>query len=290
MGGAVRSLSDAGIVCIIAAGNEQQNISNPINQPPIGDFRGKRIYPACFRFPNNITVGSINSDDTKSSFSNYSSEWVDIAAPGHSIYSTNYYNSYGTKEGTSMSAGFVSGVAAILCAAFPDETAAQIKGRIIKGARNVPLDQNLWRNGLLDAAAAYGIESTPAQDEPMTSVRISGVRSILVGQSSFISNIKSPLNANGSFSYLWEVSNKSLIGMSESNNPLIEITALSEGRSTITLTVVQTLRDGTKITKSDTVEISVVKGFSSGSSSGGCNLGLLLVSMLLALPILRMKK
>gem|GEM_PF-702976 len=149
-GTAVKSLSDAGIICAIAASNENQDLSNPS-----GSYTGQRPYPACFKFENTITVGSITSNNTRSSFSNYSGEWVDIAAPGSNIHSTMPNNTYGTNSGTSMAAPHVAGVAALLFAAYPNESATQIKARILSRARSI--DIGLWVNGTLNAAGAYGI-------------------------------------------------------------------------------------------------------------------------------------
>jgi thermitase len=42
-----------------------------------------------------------------------SGNWVDMAAPGHQIYSTLPHNSYGIKSGASCSTAFVSGIAAL---------------------------------------------------------------------------------------------------------------------------------------------------------------------------------
>ena len=130
LGRAVKSLSDAGMICVFAAGNESQNISNVDAK-----YKGELPYPASFRFTNTITVGGTDTNDNKSSYSNYSSDWVHIAAPGANIYSTQPNNKYGYLSGSSMAVPHVSGVAALLFAAFPNETAAQIRYRILNGAR-----------------------------------------------------------------------------------------------------------------------------------------------------------
>ena len=61
---------------ICSAGNEGQNIDN------------YPIYPACYDSANIITVGSLDSDNNKSNFSNYGINNVDIYAPGGNILST----------------------------------------------------------------------------------------------------------------------------------------------------------------------------------------------------------
>ena len=280
---AIGSLNDAGILCIMAVGNESQNIGDPN-----GKYVGKLVYPACFRFSNTITVGSIGREDVISSYTNFGSEWVDIAAPGDDIISTLHNNKYIVMGGTSMSAAHVTGAAAILCAAFPNETASQIKGRILKGARNSGNSKAYFANGFLDVAGAYGIEPEAVKDEPMTSIKITGERNITLGDSILLSHTKNPTNASGYFEYSWKSSNESTVNLVDSNNASVEATGISNGEATMTISVTQTLQDGTKITKSDSIVVTVSSS-SSSSSSGGCNLGLFLICLLPKLLFFKIK-
>ncbi len=85
-----------GVMLIAAAGN---------------DTSGNLRYPA--HYPSVIAVGSTNSLDQRSGFSNHGTG-LDLVAPGEAIISTIPGGGYGPKDGTSMSAPFVSGLAAIL--------------------------------------------------------------------------------------------------------------------------------------------------------------------------------
>ncbi len=74
-------------------------------------------YPACYKLPNLISVGSYNIEEeneivVNSYFSNYSSKFVDVLAPGVDILSTVPQNDYDCKTGTSMAAPVVAGIAA----------------------------------------------------------------------------------------------------------------------------------------------------------------------------------
>ncbi len=83
-----------GAVVVAAAGNTGSNFV---------------LYPA--RYPNVIAVAKTNSTDNWDG-SNHGPE-IDLAAPGTLIYST-IIGGYGYNSGSSMSTGYVSGLAAIL--------------------------------------------------------------------------------------------------------------------------------------------------------------------------------
>ena len=95
---AVKSLSDVGILVVVAAGN---NIDNACNYSPASSQEA-------------LTVGATNENDQLSSFSNYGS-CVNIYGPGENINSADFLNNIGftRKSGTSMSSPIVAGVASL---------------------------------------------------------------------------------------------------------------------------------------------------------------------------------
>ncbi len=130
-----KSLRDAidaadrkGVLVISAAGNGSKNIdSSP-------------VYPASIRTANNISVAASTNLDTLSSFSNYSKNSVDLAAPGGTkggvaILSTVWLDNgsvlYRQTAGTSMAAPHVAGAAALIWNKHPNLTAYQVKARIL---------------------------------------------------------------------------------------------------------------------------------------------------------------
>ncbi len=92
------------------------------------------IYPAAF--DGVLAVANLNADDTKGSASNYGT-YVDISAPGQSIYNTVYNNSYAYYSGTSMAAPLVASAAALLKAKYPNYTGLQIGELLRATADNI---------------------------------------------------------------------------------------------------------------------------------------------------------
>ncbi len=81
-------------------------------------------YPAYYT--NVIAVAATDQNDRLTYFSQYGS-WVDIAAPGGSIYSTYRGNSYATLSGTSMACPHVSGVVALVWSHAPNLSNQQVR-------------------------------------------------------------------------------------------------------------------------------------------------------------------
>jgi len=77
-----------------------------------GNYGGSTpVYPAYY--VNCLAVTATDSDDLLVQLAKHG-DWVDVAAPGASIYSTLPDNDYGYKSGTSMATAYVAGVAGLV--------------------------------------------------------------------------------------------------------------------------------------------------------------------------------
>jgi len=144
---AIKYAEDKGVLFVVSAGNEGDDVSNKENYPmKYMTEGGERKY-----FSNMIVVGASSwmkqwsqkmdpenynvKFDLAAPFSNYSKTVVDIFAPGVKINSTIPNGKYKRIDGTSMAAPEVSGIAAVLKSYFPGITANQLKEAIVSSAR-----------------------------------------------------------------------------------------------------------------------------------------------------------
>lgn len=90
-------------------------------------------YPAAYH--NVLAVAALNPDGTRMDGSNFG-EWVDLAAPGLSIYSSFPTDAYAWWSGTSMATPFAAGTAALVIADTPGIRSADVMERLIDSAEN----------------------------------------------------------------------------------------------------------------------------------------------------------
>ncbi len=100
-----------------------------------GNYSGVMDYPGNFH-DDILTVGSIDSNGSRSSFSGYGTK-LDVVAPGNNILSTLPNNSTGSKNGTSMATPHVAGIAALVISNNPTLTRLQVVTAIEKSAKKV---------------------------------------------------------------------------------------------------------------------------------------------------------
>ncbi|MFJ6798221.1 S8 family peptidase [Streptomyces sp. NPDC091268] len=106
---AVDALADAGVLPVIAAGNESQDACN-VSPASAGKV---------------VTVAASNRYDEETDFSNFG-PCVELYAPGEDILSAKLGGGSLSESGTSMSAPHVTGVAALYRAVHPAESPADV--------------------------------------------------------------------------------------------------------------------------------------------------------------------
>ena len=163
-----------GTVVVAAAGNNG-------NSTP--------FYPAYYS--NSIAVAATGASDNLASWSNRG-EWVDVAAPGVSIYSTLKDSGYGYKSGTSMATPHTAGLAALVFTVVTDSNGNgllndEVRSRIEGNCDDIGLSGIGW--GRINAfKAVSGLPSAPgsitgrvtdaANETPIAGATVSdGVRS-----------------------------------------------------------------------------------------------------------------
>jgi subtilisin family serine protease len=135
---AVAYANQKGVVLVAAAGNE--NTSAP-------------VYPAALK-SNVMGIASTTDWDQRSSFSNYGSTDVWIAAPGEYVISTFPGGTYASASGTSFSSPLVAGTAALLLQAKPALRQSDAANAFSHAIRLTP-DLNYGRLDVYQALSAW---------------------------------------------------------------------------------------------------------------------------------------
>ncbi len=128
-------------------------------------------YPAAF--DDVISVAATDRDDRGAHFTNFG-EWVDIAAPGASIHTAQYNDKYTVHpiSGTSFSAPFVSGVAALLRSVNPSWGPSQLARQII-GSSDYIYESNAGYEGMLGSGRLNAYKALTASETP--NIQIAGI-------------------------------------------------------------------------------------------------------------------
>jgi subtilisin family serine protease len=154
-----RSLEAAakkGIVLIAAAGNAGAK------SPP--------LFPAADR--NVIAVSATDQSDQLFTASNRG-RYIAISAPGVDILSAAPDGKYQILSGTSLSAAYVSGVAALMISRSPEITSSDVRAILLSTARDLgpPGRDDQFGAGQVDALSAVSAVAAPiatASDRPAT--------------------------------------------------------------------------------------------------------------------------
>lgn len=149
LGRAVARAIAAKAVVVASAGNDGM------------DGKLKNTFPAAF--PGVLAVASSDRNNERADFSQ-AGEFVGIAAPGVDVVSTVPGNGQCVDNGTSFSAPYVAGVAALLKAKYPEWTVPQIVAQIEQTAeRSINGRDNFVGWGVVDPIRALDGDDGPPQ-------------------------------------------------------------------------------------------------------------------------------
>jgi len=140
---ALKEVLDDDVLVVAAAGNEGTNDS--------------AFYPASYDLDNIISVAATDKDDERAGFSNYlgDEQAAHLAAPGVDIYSTVHNNGYEKKQGTSMAAPHVAGVAGLLLSQNSELGYGEVKDAILDNVDKIDaLEGKTSTGGRLNAYEA----------------------------------------------------------------------------------------------------------------------------------------
>lgn len=213
---AVRRAYDAGVLIVVAAGNNDGTGGN-LDQSP--------RYPVCFDSGAKenwiLGVGATDTLDQRLLTGNYGS-CVDIVAPGTLFFSTEVYDiargltdAYGGGwSGTSVAAPVVTGVAALIKSAHPTLTNAQITDILLKSADDISTVNHGYTGklgvGRVDASRALLGAEAPARVPPVALANTAG-RIITVAHTLYEPQLKLFFN-DGSMQHNWSVYGKDFVG------------------------------------------------------------------------------
>ena len=115
-----------GVLFVAAAGNGGDD--------GIGDDNDQSgSFPCAYELPNLLCVAASDNNDGMAEFSNFGATSVDLAAPGVNIASTWPGAGYSWSDGTSMATPHVAGAAALLWAAAPEASVADVRSALLSG-------------------------------------------------------------------------------------------------------------------------------------------------------------
>ncbi|KNZ40935.1 S8 family serine peptidase [Acetobacterium bakii] len=235
---AVANAASAGKVLVAASGNEG---SNP-------EYRGELAVPASYN--NVISVGATSDTNEIAYFSQYNS-MVDLCAPGHQIYTTNHDGAYQLASGTSFSSPITAGACAVLMAADPALSSAEVETILKETALDfgTPGRDDYYGYGMiqLDAALAKVTPSAPLTIDSFTADKPTGQT---IGTPITLSAAASGGTGNYTYGFYYELNGTQTTIQDYSSASTASFTPLTPGIYTLSVEVVD---ENSKILKKSIV-------------------------------------
>ncbi|MBJ6362737.1 S8 family serine peptidase [Paenibacillus sp. GCM10012307] len=141
---AIERAQAAGILIVASAGNW-------------GEGEDTIMYPA--KYDGVVSVGASTAANKRANLSSTGTR-LDLVAPGVSIYSTNKQGGYELQSGTSMSAAFVTGAAAVVWSQNVQKTGDEVKQSLVQHATSLGASRE-FGYGLVNLAKSLGLIDDP---------------------------------------------------------------------------------------------------------------------------------
>lgn len=186
---AAQYLRGKGGLTVVAAGNDGAN-------------------PGYADSPYIISVSATNSSDSRTSWSNYGA-YVDVAAPGDGIWTTLNGGGYGTVWGTSFSSPTTAGVVALMMAANPGLSPADLESALKSSADDLGAAgrDDYYGYGRINAGRAVQAAMTArttdtqaptvAMTAPVSSAKVKGLVTVGITASDNVGVDRVDLYVNG---------------------------------------------------------------------------------------------
>ncbi len=230
---AVERAVDAGVVVVVAAGNEG---------PSLGTVATPGLAPSA------ITVGAVDGDGNLAPFSSRGptpemNVKPEISAPGVDIVSTVPFSGtvissptgYASLSGTSMATPHVSGAVALLLQLHPDWTPSYVKSAVVSGA--LLLNESLWAAGAGGMWAPGAAEATMFSSTPLISYGLAGSSSQTVSVTNTGSSASFAISSVDFFSLTANGSLPDPVQTDLSGSSPVSLSIPSGGSGSVTLTV-----------------------------------------------------
>jgi len=196
----------AGVLSVVAAGNEAGNNDMAIPDLSNSKLADAPLFPASYDIPGILSVAASNDQDqygyatgcamqqkaNACFFTNFGHDSVDLAAPGVDILTTSPPGSHMVVDGTSFSAPMVAGVAGLVKSVHPEYSAVQLRNAVLNAVDHPADLAGGWTatSGRVNAATA--LAASPATTVPLSRGNIAGaarISGIARGRVSYPSNV-----------------------------------------------------------------------------------------------------
>ncbi len=209
---AYEAATDAGILSVVAAGNENGNNDMAMGDSSGSGLRDAPLYPASYGLPAIVSVAASNDYDQYAyatgcyyqhgenaapcRFTNLGHDSVDLAAPGVDVVSTALGGLFAVADGTSMAAPHVAGIAGLVRSIHPEYSVLQLRNAVVNSVDHPADLAGGWTFTSGRANAIRALTAAPGVPTSVSSVaRARSISGTVRGRLSFPRNVNDVFKA-----------------------------------------------------------------------------------------------